>query len=172
MTRRSLRKDLDVFAEIYNRAWRKNWGFVPYTPEDLDAYAHEMQLAFDKNWFMVAEIEGEPVAMAITIPDVNQALRKMNGRLLPLGWWHFLRKASYVDRVRVGFLGVKPEFQHTGVAAALYVEHFNTAERRPQKGGEMGWILESNRGMNRGMEAMNGRIVKKYRVYERALADR
>jgi hypothetical protein len=121
---------------------------------------------------MVAEIGGEPIAMAITVPDVNQVLRGMNGRLLPLGWWRYLRKARTIDRVRVGFLGVKPEHQHTGVAAALYVEHFDTSARHARiKGGEMGWILETNRGMNRGMEAMNGRVVKKYRVYERPLVD-
>ncbi len=69
--------------------------------------------------------------------------------------------------MRVGFLGVKPEYQHTGVAAKLYQMHFDAAEVRPQKGGEMGWILETNTAMNRGMEAMGGKIVKRYRVYER-----
>ena len=169
MSRRSLRRDLDVFGEVYNRAWRKFWYFTPYGKEDLDAYALEMQLVFDEDWFMIAEIDGEPVAIAITVPDVNQALRRMNGRLLPLGWWHFVTKRRYIDRVRVGFLGVKPEFQHTGVAARLYVEHFATSERTPIKSGEMGWILETNDAMNRAMEAMNGRVVKRYRVFEREL---
>ena len=93
----------------------------------------------------------------------------MHGRLLPLGWWKFLTKGKRIDRVRVGFLGVKPEYQHTGVAAALYEEHYNAAERTPQGGGEMGWILETNTAMNRGMEAMGGSVVKRYRVYERPL---
>jgi hypothetical protein len=129
-----------------------------------------MQLAFDRNWFMVAETpDGDTAAIAITVPDLNQVLKKMNGRLLPLGWWHFLRKGTVIDRVRVGFLGVKPEYQHTGVAAALYVEHFDTATHRPQKWGEMGWILESNRNMNKAMEAMGGRVVRRFRVYERLL---
>ena len=74
-----------------------------------------------------------------------------------------------MDRVRVGWLGVKPEYQHTGVAAKLDELHFDAAEVRPQKGGEMGWILESNTAMNRGMEAMGGTVVKKYRMYERLL---
>ena len=91
----------------------------------------------------------------------------MNGRLLPFGWWHYLRKGRIIDRVRVGFLGVKHAYQHTGVAAALYVEHFDTASRVPQKWGEMGWILETNRNMNRAMEAMGGRVVRRFRVYER-----
>jgi GNAT superfamily N-acetyltransferase len=169
MSRRSLRRDLDAFAEVYNAAWKDNWGFVPYTKADLDAYAQELQLVFDPHWFMVAEKDGETVGVAITVPDVNQVLRRMDGRLLPLGWWHFLRRGRTVDRVRVGFLGVKPEFQHTGVAAKMYVEHFDMAEVTPYKGGEMGWILETNHNMNKAMEAMGGRIVKRYRVFEKAL---
>jgi GNAT superfamily N-acetyltransferase len=171
MKRRSLRRDMDRFAEVYNEAWSRNWGFSPYSKSDLDHYAQELQLVFDPHWFMVAETqEGETVAVAITVPDVNQALKRMNGRLLPFGWWHFLRRGRTVDRVRVGFLGVKPSFQHTGVAAALYVEHFNMARVRPQTWGEMGWILETNTDMNRAMEAMHGRIVRRYRVYEQALS--
>jgi GNAT superfamily N-acetyltransferase len=171
MRRRQLRKDLDFFAEVYNAAWSKNWDFVPYSKQDLDAYHLDLQLAFDKHWFMIAEKEdtGEVVGMAITVPDLNQVLAQMKGHLLPLGWWRFLTKGRRMDRVRVGFLGVKPEYQHTGVAAKLYVEHFNAAAVRPQSGGEMGWILETNTAMNRGMEAMGGRVVKRYRVYERAL---
>jgi GNAT superfamily N-acetyltransferase len=171
MRRWQLRKDMDAFAEVYNSAWSKNWDFVPFSKKDLDAYAQELHLVFDKHWFMIAEREdtGEVVGMAITVPDVNQVLAQMNGRLLPLGWWKFLTKGRRMDRVRVGFLGVKPEYQHTGVAAKLYVEHFNAAAVRPQTGGEMGWILETNTPMNRGMEAMGGRIVKRYRVYEQML---
>lgn len=171
MRRRQLRKDLDAFAEVYNSAWSKNWGFVPFSKKDLDAYAQELHLVFDKHWFMLAEREdtGEVVAMAITIPDINEVLSKMKGRLLPYGWWHFVRKGHIMKRVRVGFLGVKPSYQHTGVAARLYQLHFDAAEARPQTGGEMGWILETNTAMNRGMEAMGGKVVKRYRVYERTL---
>ncbi len=171
MTRRGLRRDVDRFAEVYNSAWSENWGFSPYSKADLDHYTRELHLVFDPHWFMVAETAaGETVAVAITVPDINQVLRRMKGRLLPLGWWHFLRRRTIMDRVRVGFLGVKPEFQHTGVAAAMYVEHFDMANVTPQKWGEMGWILETNRNMNRAMEAMGGRIVRRYRVYEWTLA--
>jgi GNAT superfamily N-acetyltransferase len=173
MRRLHLRRELDRFAEVYNAAWSQNWDFVPYTKKDLDALAQELQLVFDKHWAFVAERidTGEVVAIALTFPDINQVLARMNGRLLPLGWWHFLRKGRTVDRVRVGFLGVKPEYQHTGVAAKLYLEHFKAASERPQSGGEMGWILETNTPMNRGMEAMGGRIVKRFRVYERMLGE-
>ena len=171
MSRRHLRRELDLFGETYNEAWKDNWGFVPYSPRDLDHYAQELQLVYDRNWFMVAEKldTGESVGIAITVPDINQVLKRMKGRILPLGWWHFLRRRRIIDRVRVGFLGVKPQYQHTGVAAGFYIENFDMAVKTPQKWGEMGWILESNEAMNRGMEGMGGRVVKRYRVYERAL---
>jgi GNAT superfamily N-acetyltransferase len=121
----------------------------------------------DENWAMVAEKDGETVGGALTLPDYNQVLKRLNGRLLPLGWLKALRARKRIDSVRVFALGVKPEYQHTGVAAGLYVEHFEMAERTPQKGGEMGWILETNVAMNRAMEAMGGRVVKRYRMYER-----
>jgi len=170
MSRRHLRQEMDRFAEIYNAAWADNWGFVPYSKADLDAYTMDMHLVFARDWFMVAEKDGETIAVAITLPDINQVLKKMKGRLLPLGWWHFLKRTRTCDQVRVGFLGVKPEHQHTGVAASLYVEHFDTAARSRQKHGEAGWILETNEAMNRGLEAMSAKIVKKYRLYERSLA--
>jgi GNAT superfamily N-acetyltransferase len=171
MSRRRLRKDMDEFAKVYNAAWSHNWGFVPYSEEDLNELANTYQLVYSREWFMVAEIDGETVAMAITIPDVNQVLKKMRGRLLPLGWWHYLNKGRIIDRMRVGFLGVIPEFQHTGAAAALYMEHFDVAARTGLSYGEAGFILEVNSSMNRGLEAMGGKIIKRYRVYERSLAD-
>ena len=170
MSRRHLRAHLDSFAEIYNEAWARNWGFVPYGKEDLDAYGQELHLVFDRDWFMYAEnAAGETVGVAITVPDINQVLARMNGRLLPLGWWHYLRRKRIIDRCRIGFLGVKPAYQHTGVAAGFYIEHFRQSERSRIKWGEGGWVLENNKGLNRGMEALGGRIDKKYRVYERAL---
>jgi GNAT superfamily N-acetyltransferase len=170
MSRRTLRRDLDVFAEIYNDAWKDNWGFRPYDEHDLDHYAQELQLAFDREWFMVAETaQGEAVGAAITVPDLNQVLARMRGRLLPAGWWHFLNRRRIVDQCRVGFLGVKPEYQHTGVAALMFIEHFDLAEHERIDHGEMGWILETNIPMNRAMEAMHGRVVKRYRLYERRL---
>ncbi|MFN2615645.1 MAG: hypothetical protein ABR581_00820 [Thermoleophilaceae bacterium] len=170
MRRRSLRRELEVFRELYNTAWRRNWGFVPYSKEDMDAYAAELQLVFDPDWFMVAERDdGQVVGVAITVPDINQVLKRMKGRILPVGWWHFLRRRRIIDRCRIGFLGVKPEYQHAGVAAGLYIEHFNMAAATRVKWGEAGWVLETNKSLNRGMEALNGRVVKRYRLYERSL---
>lgn len=170
MSFRHLRAEMDEFARVYNAAWSHNWGFTPYTEADLDAYTLDMRLVFDPDWFMIAELDSKTIAMAITIPDVNQILVRMGGRLLPLGWWHYLRRKHIVDRIRVGFLGVLPEYEHTGVAAALYVHHFETAAHSRCQHGEASFILETNSSMNRGLQAMGGRVDRRWRVYGRALS--
>jgi hypothetical protein len=169
MSRRHLRREMDDFAKVYNAAWSGNWGFVPYSKKDLDELARTYQLIFSRDWFMAAESDGETVAVAISVPDINQVLKKMKGRLLPFGWWYYLNKNRFMEAVRVGFLGVMPEHQHTGAAALLYMEHYDMAEKTRQKAGEPGFILESNSSMNRALEAMGADLIKRYRVYERVL---
>jgi GNAT superfamily N-acetyltransferase len=172
MRKRDFESEVRAFMEVYNAAWEKNWGFVPLTDNELHAYAKELRPILDENWAWIAEADGQVVGAALSIPDYNQVLAKLNGRLLPFGWAKALAARRKIDAVRVFALGVKRAYQHTGVAAKFYVEHFNSASRTPQTWGEMGWILETNTAMNRGMEAMNGRIVKRYRLYEKPLDGR
>jgi GNAT superfamily N-acetyltransferase len=177
VTRNFRKQDLEAevgrFLEVYNAAWERNWGFVPLTEREVRHYAKKLKPILDENWAMVAERKdtGEVVGAALTLPDYNQVLGKLRprGRLLPLGWLTALRERRRIDAVYVFALGVKPAYQHTGVAARFYEMHFDAAERTPQKGGEMGWILEVNKPMNRAMEGMGGEIVRRYRVYERPL---
>ena len=168
MSRRSLRRDLDL-SPTSTEAWSDNWGFVPYSSATSTSTPHELQLAFDRNWFMVAETEsGETAAIAITAPDVNQVLAKMNGRLLPLGWWHYLRKSRTIDRVR-GLLSASSTPTSTQGWRPRSTSSISTPRRASRKWGEIELILESNRNMNRAMEAMGGRVVRRFRVYERDL---
>jgi GNAT superfamily N-acetyltransferase len=170
MRKRDLEAEVKRFMEVYNAAWDRNWGFVPVTEEEVRFQAKNLKPILDENWAMIAERDGEVVGAALTLPDINQVLRRMNGRLLPFGWLRFLTGRRRVDRVRVFALGVKPSYHHLGVAAALYVRHIETAARVRQKWGEMGWILEVNEPMNRAMEGMGGEVVKRYRLYELPLS--
>jgi GNAT superfamily N-acetyltransferase len=173
MRKRDLQAEVGRFLEVYNSAWERNWGFVPLTEKEVRHYAKQLKPVLDENWALIAERKdtGEVVGAALTLPDYNQVLAKIkDGRLLPFGWLAALRNRKNVDRVRVFALGVKPEYQHTGVAARMYQMHFEAAARTPQSWGEMGWILETNRAMNRAMEGMGGKVVRKYRVYERELS--
>lgn len=169
MKKRDMKREVERFKEVYNAAWEPNWGFVPLTDAEVDYQLKELKPILDENWAMVAERGHETVGVALTLPDYNQVLAELNGRLVPFGWLKLLRGRKHVTAVRVFALGVKPDYQHTGVAAGLYVEHFNMAQKTPQRCGEMGWILETNTAMNRGMEAMGGRVVKRYRMYEKPL---
>jgi GNAT superfamily N-acetyltransferase len=168
MRKKHIDREVKAFVEIYNAAWSRNWGFTPMREEDFAHAAQEMKPLLSEDWIMACEDrDGRTIAVALTVPDFNQAIGKANGRLLPFGWARLLWKLPRIDQVRVGFLGVLPEFQHTGVAALLYREHFDMAESTRQSGGEMGWILENNKPMNRAMEGMGAKIAKKYRVYEK-----
>jgi GNAT superfamily N-acetyltransferase len=169
MRKRDMEAEINRFLEVYNAAWERNWGFVPLTEEEVRHYAKQLKPLLDENWAWVAEKDGETVGAALTLPDYNQVFLRMNGRLFPLGWAKFLWYRRKIDRVRVFALGVKREWQHTGIAAKFYELHFDSAARTPQTGGEMGWILESNKSMNRAMEGMGGRIVRTYRMYEKPL---
>ena len=170
MRKRDLTSEIKRFMEVYNEAWGPNWGFVPITEAEVDFQAKNLKPILREEWAMIAEKEdGEVVGAALTLPDVNQVLAKMGGRLFPTGWLTFLRGRRKIDRVRVFALGVKPEYQHWGVAAALYVRHIETAARVGIPAGETGWILETNEPMNRAMEGMGGSVVKKYRLFELGL---
>jgi GNAT superfamily N-acetyltransferase len=172
MRKRDLAAEVERFLEVYNDAWERNWGFVPLTADEVRHYAKELKPILDENWAFVAEKNGHTVGAALTLPDYNQVLVHLNGRLLPFGWLKALYWRRRIDKVRVLALGVKRKQRHTGVAAKLYTLHFDAAARTRQKGGEMGWILETNKAMNRAMEGMGGRIVSRYRLYEKALGVR
>jgi GNAT superfamily N-acetyltransferase len=169
MRKRDLRAEVRAFMEVYNEAWSMNWGFVPLTDAELDHLAKELKPVLDEEFACVAETsDGDVAGVSLSLPDFNRVLARLNGRLLPLGWLRALREQRRIDEVRVFALGVKPSYQHTGVAAALYRDVWDAVLRTGKRRAETGWILETNEPMNRAMEALTGRIIKRYRLYERS----
>lgn len=170
MRKRDMAGEVRRFMDVYNEAWGDNWGFVPITDAEVEFQAKNLKQVIDENWAYMAEKDGEVVGAALTLPDVNQVIAKLNGRLLPFGWARFLLGKRRIDQCRVFALGVKHDYRHTGVAAGLYLRHLEEAAAPGGiVGGEMGWILETNEPMNRAMEGMGGKVVKRYRLYERGL---
>ncbi|MGH2973316.1 MAG: hypothetical protein ACRDLL_00395 [Solirubrobacterales bacterium] len=170
MRKRDMANEVRRFMDVYNEAWGSNWGFVPITDAEVEFQAKNLKQILDEDWTYMAEKDGEVIGAALTLPDINQVLAKLNGRLLPFGWLRFLLGKGKIDQLRVLALGVKHDYRHTGVAASLYLKHLETAARPGRiEGGEMGWILETNGPMNRAMEGMGGKVVKKYRIFEKAL---
>jgi GNAT superfamily N-acetyltransferase len=172
MRKSEMANEVRRFMEVYNDAWGDNWGFVPITDAEVEFQAKNLKQVIDEDWAYMAEKEGEIVGAALTLPDINQVMAKLNGRLLPFGWARFLLGKRRIDQLRVFALGVKHDYRHSGVAAGLYLKHLETAARPGTiGGGEMGWILETNSSMNRAMEGMGGKVVKRYRIFEKALLE-
>jgi GNAT superfamily N-acetyltransferase len=170
MRKSEMADEVRRFSDVYNDAWGDNWGFVPITDAEAEFQAKNLKQVLDEDWGFMAEKDGEVIGAALTLPDINQVMSKLGGRLLPFGWLRFLLGRRRIDQLRVFALGVKHEYRHTGVAAGLYLKHLETAARPGTiGGGEMGWILETNGAMNRAMEGMGGTVVKRYRMYERSL---
>jgi hypothetical protein len=123
----------------------------------------------DPELVLFAEMNGEPVGCAVTIPDVNQVLKLMNGRLFPLGVLHFLRRRQIITRVRMLLLGVLPRVRRLGLYPLLIAESTARAARRGYLHGEVGWTLEDNTLINAGIEAAGGTHYKTYRLYEKPI---
>jgi GNAT superfamily N-acetyltransferase len=161
---------MERFREVYNEAWQRNWGFVPLTDAEIHHHGKELRPILDERWGWIAEKGSETIGVALTLLDYNQVLAAIGtGRLLPLGWLRALRARRRLDEIRVFALGVKPAYQHTGVAAYFYRENWETVRATGIVRAETGWILETNEPMNRAMKALGGDVIKRYRVFRKDL---
>ncbi len=156
--------------EIYNAAWEENWGFVPMTDAEFDKLAADLKRLVVADLAIIAEHRGEPIAFALTLPDLNQALKHVKGRLtmfgLPIGLAKLLWYSRRIDRVRLMALGVKAGWRRRGIDAVLVVETIRRAHQHGYSGGEISWTLEDNHLVNRAIEATGCTRTKLYRVYQ------
>ncbi len=156
--------------EVYNAAWDNNLGFVPMTDKEFSYLAKDLKLVLDDQLCLIAEHQGKQVGFALAIPDINQALIKVRrGRLLPTGIFKLLLRMKKINRVRVLALGVTKEYRKMGIEACFYAALIRRAGTRKMIGGEASWILEHNEPMNKGIERINGKVYKRYRIYEKPL---
>jgi GNAT superfamily N-acetyltransferase len=163
-------RELEVVQDIYNSAWEKHWGFVPMTPEEVRFMAREMKPVLLPELTYIAERDGAPIGFALALPDINRALKKVKGSLLPFGWWQFLKfNLRKIKTHRVVALGVKREHQHLGVASLFYQRFVQDGMVRGYQTAEISWVLETNDLMNRPIREMGAKPYKTYRIYEKAL---
>ena len=162
--------ELARIKSIYNAAWEKNWGFVPMTEAEFEHMAKQLKPIIDPELIVIAESQGQPVGFAIQLPDFNQAMKHMNGRLFPTGLFKFLWYKRKINEVRVITLGVIPEFRGRGIDSMLVLRMIDVSRPHGMAKGEGSWVLEENVQMRRALERMGGHVYKKYRVYEKPLA--
>ncbi len=158
---------------IYNSAWEKNWGFVPMTDAEFDKLARDLRPLVRPELCLIAEGEGEPVAFSLTVPDANQALKRVGGRLtsygLPLGLAKLLWYQKRISRLRLIALGIKEGWRRRGLDAVLVVETIRRADQLGYEGGEISWTLEDNDLINRAIEGAGAQRSRVYRVFETAV---
>jgi hypothetical protein len=162
-------RELETVKDIYNSAWSHNWGFVPMTDEEIESMAKRLKPLIVPELLIMAEVNGSPAAFFMAVPDYNQVLSKINGRLGPVGLMKFMWYSRKISDIRVLTMGVKEKYRKKGIEGLLYLESFKAAMQKGYKRAEMSWILEDNVLMQRGCELMGGRLYKKYRIYEKKL---
>ena len=162
-------KELEKVKVVYNGAWEKNWGFVPMTSEELDAMAKKLKDLIYPPIVWFAEAGDKPVAFMLGMPDFNQVLIKMGGRLFPFGWLKFLLGKKKVDRVRLLAFGVLPGYRRKGLDAVCYFEGYKAAMAAGFKTVEFSWILEDNLDLLKPIEVFEGRVYRRYRLVSRTV---
>jgi len=159
-------EELKIVKDIYNHAWSKNWGFVPLTEAEIDDLAKNLKPLVVPDLVLFAYWGEEPVGFSVSLPDYNEVLKRLNGKLGLLGMLKFLYFSRKINTVRIMLLGVKHAFQKRGIEGLLYIETFKRGNKKGYFRGECSWILEDNVLMQHGIEAMGGKRYKTYRIYE------
>lgn len=168
--------ELATVVDIYNEAWAGKWGFVPVTRREVDKMVEDMRLVLDPDIAFVAVMGGQPIGMCIMVPNLNEALAGLDGRLLPLGWAKLLWrvKVARPRSTRLILLGIRESVRknvkrYGGLSAAMYVEVAKRAIAKGYRWSELSWTREDDAPINVGIRAIGGQVYKRYRVYSKPL---
>ena len=166
-------EDLELMRDIFNDAWSLNWGFIPFTREEFTDLGNSLRLFIEDDFIQIAEVDNIPAAFMVTLPNLNEVLRDMNGKLLPLGWLKLIRyvKQRRFTTGRVPLMGVRKAFQHQPLGLAVAFMLIDESRKIVLEYGikevEMSWILETNKPMIRILESIGSVLYKRYRVYRK-----
>ena len=167
---KKFKEEVKGIKRIYNEAWDKNWGFVPFTDEEFDYVAKDMKLILDKDFVLIAEKNREIIGFCLALPNINEVQKDVTrGRLLPTGIFKLLANKSKIKSLRVITLGVLDPYRMLGIEACFYTRITEYVRKKGLIGGEASWILENNEMMNRELQNIGSRIYKTHRLYNLSL---
>lgn len=170
-----IEREVELVMDIFNDAWSDNWGYVPLTKPELKKLADELKLILVPELTYLVSVDGEPAAFAIALPNVNEHLRGLNGKLFPTGFAKLLwgLKVQGTTTARLALLGVRKKYRNSkkygGLSTYMYAELSRSGQRLGIHWGELSWTLEDNTPVNLGIKMMGGKVYKTYRVFEKAL---
>jgi hypothetical protein len=175
LNKSDIKNEVKIIMEIFNDAWSDNWGFIPFTDEELQALATNLKMLVRSEAVQIATYRGENAAFIVTLPNLNEWIAGMNGRLLPFNWIKLVGKliTKKSDSFRVPLMGVRKKFKDGVLGSALSIGLSKTVAEfhraNGAKRGEMSWILEDNMGMRHILETIGATAYKTYRIYEKKL---
>jgi len=166
--------EVERCLSVYNQAWEHLWGFVKMTQDEFRHMAYQLKQMAVPELLLLAEVEGQPVGFCVTLPDFNEAIRPLNGRLtswgLPTGLFKLLRGMKRIQSARMVTLGVLPGYRRRGIAELLILQAFQYGRHQlGYRGAELSWTLEDNDLINRTIESVGAKVYKRYRIYERKI---
>ena len=168
-------EELRIIRDIFNDAWSNNWNFVPFTNAEFEHLGKDLKMLAVEELVKIAEIDGQPAAFIVVLPNLNEVIRDLNGRLLPFGWLKLLwrLKIKFPRSARIPLMGVRRQYHDSLLGAALAFSIIGAVQQPGIKRGlkevELSWILEDNMGMRNIIESIGGRAYKTYRMYSREL---
>ncbi len=164
---KNIKAEADGMHKVYNKAWEKNWGFVPMSRTEMDFMISELKMIADERFCYIAEHNGEAIGFSISLPDINEISKGFKkGRLFPFNVFKLLLKKKSVSKVRIITMGVIAEYRRLGIEALFFARNIMTAQEIGLHGGEASWILESNAEMIASAEKLNAKRYKTYRIYK------
>ena len=161
--------EVNKVKDVYNNAWEKNWGFVPWTDKEMDHMARKLKQLADPRLIILAEDEGKPVGFAFGLPNWNEVTKHLNGRLFPFGIFKVLLNKRKIKGVRALVFGILKDYRLTGLSYMLYQKFIDSALEAGYQWGETSWQLEDNEAVNRFAESLGAELYKKYRIYEKSI---
>ncbi|MGM0507109.1 MAG: GNAT family N-acetyltransferase [Bacteroidota bacterium] len=166
---KKMQQEIEIIRHIFNKAWSQNWGFIPLSKAELEQLASDLKLILDPDFAHIVEVDGDPVAFSVALPDYNQILAEMNGTLFPTGIFKLLLKRKSIHRIRTALMGVLPAYRGKGIDAVLHHQSIENGLVRDFHSSELSWVLESNTEMIRVAERIGARRSKTYRIYSKSL---
>jgi hypothetical protein len=158
-------EEIDAVYRVYTQAWEQNWGALAMTRKEFDYLVAQFKGTVDPDLFLIATVGGEVAGFSLALPDFNQVLIRLNGRLFPFGILKAMWYRRRIDMIRVVTMGILDKFRNRGIDSCFYYETWKRATAKGMHRGEMSWVLEDNAAMNNALRNLGLRVYKRYRLY-------